>query len=191
MQWIKGRKTTSRILDYKIRWEECTRCSLCKERRTTVLFRGFVPAQILFIGEAPGTFEDLTGYPFVGPAGDLLTYILDESLSIEDFSYCICNTVACFPPWREPTLLEQKACRPRFFDLLDIVKPKVIVSIGEVAREFLNPMTTQKHEQTLREMPRSHIMHPAAILRMSEELRTPQIRRCISTIINTVEEHLR
>ena len=87
-----------------LQWEElkracaaCQRCGLCQTRHNVVFGVGIEDADILLIGEGPGEQEDLTGIPFVGPAGKLL----DDMLSIIDLSRqenCyIANIVKCRP----------------------------------------------------------------------------------------------
>lgn len=61
-------------------WQACKLCNLCKTRTQTVLFRGHIPCDVLFIGEAPGTAEDATGWPFIGPAGQLFDSLVDDAL---------------------------------------------------------------------------------------------------------------
>ena len=98
-------------------WEElegyanrCARCALCRTRNHVVFGVGNREADIIFIGEGPGEQEDLTGEPFVGPAGKLL----DDMLSIIDLNRTnvyIANIVKCRPPHnRDPKPEEQEAC---------------------------------------------------------------------------------
>ena len=62
------------------RWKSCTACKLCETRKKVVMYRGDVPCDILFIGEAPGPSEDVIGQPFIGPAGHLLDRIIDKAI---------------------------------------------------------------------------------------------------------------
>ena len=89
----------------------CTHCGLCETRHHVVFGMGIEDADIMFVGEGPGEQEDLTGLPFVGPAGMLL----DDMLSIIDLSRntnCyIANIVKCRPPRnRDPEQDEQDCC---------------------------------------------------------------------------------
>lgn len=61
-------------------WWQCNACPLCQRRRNVVLFRGSLPCDLLFVGEAPGDSEDTYGYPFIGPAGDLLDTLIQEAM---------------------------------------------------------------------------------------------------------------
>lgn len=71
---------TSQYQAFLEKWGQCTRCSLCETREKIVIARGTVPADVLFIGEAPGEGEDSTGVPFIGPAGCLLNDIIARGL---------------------------------------------------------------------------------------------------------------
>lgn len=64
---------------FKKEWDGCSLCSLSTHRQSTVLFRGNLPCNILLVGEAPGTSEDSIGYPFIGPAGNLLDEWIDKA----------------------------------------------------------------------------------------------------------------
>ena len=123
-------------------WLTCTRCGLYKTRRQVVLGRGEIPADLLFVGEAPGKSEDLRGLAFVGPSGRILDAALREVRERLGFlpSYYISNTVACRPtderggPNREPTLSEVLTCRARLIELESEVRPEAIVLLGATAK---------------------------------------------------------
>jgi DNA polymerase len=107
-----------------------------------VFWRGEVPCDILFIGEAPGREEDRIGVPFQGAAGGVLQMWLRQALEDIEFKYAITNLVCCRPvdrprgPNRVPTLLEQAKCFPRLeYFVEEIAKPKGIVAMGRTARE--------------------------------------------------------
>lgn len=109
----------------------CTNCCLSKTRTNVVFGKGSPNAKIVFVGEAPGEQEDLTGYPFVGRAGKLLDFWLSvSSLSLE--SVYIMNTLKCRPPNnRDPLPEEKQACRPLFDKQIEILKPKVLCGLGK------------------------------------------------------------
>ena len=101
---------------------ECTRCGLCQTRRNVVFGVGVEDADIMLVGEGPGEQEDLTGIPFVGPAGKLL----DDMLSIIDLdrnTNCyIANIVKCRPPRnRDPLETEQDACIGYLYNQMTLV----------------------------------------------------------------------
>jgi len=112
----------------------CTRCPLSGTRTNTVFSRGNPEAAICFIGEAPGGDEDAQGLPFVGRAGQLLDkMIVAMGLSPERDVY-VCNIIKCRPPDnRRPEPDEVAACLPYLHEQLELVKPKVIVALGNTA----------------------------------------------------------
>src|SRR3990167_6241991 len=83
---------------YVDRWSSCEMCVLHHKTRTRPMLRGFIPADVLFVGEAPGESEDALGEPFIGPARKLLDFIILKSLTDNGFRYLIANCVVCTPP---------------------------------------------------------------------------------------------
>lgn len=149
----------------------CTRCGLCETRHNVVFGIGNENADILFVGEGPGEQEDLTGLPFVGPAGKLL----DDMLTIIDLdrnTNCyICNIVKCRPPHnRDPLETEQESCIGYLRNQVALVKPKVIVCLGRIAaKKLIDPdyrITRQHGTWTERAgVWMTAIYHPSALLR--------------------------
>jgi DNA polymerase len=115
----------------------CDKCKLAKTRTNVVYGVGSPNADLMFIGEAPGRDEDLKGEPFVGRAGQLLTDIIKAMKLTRDDVY-IANVIKCRPPDNrnpEPDELEQ--CRPFIRRQIEIIKPKVIVTLGKFALQSL------------------------------------------------------
>lgn len=149
----------------------CTRCGLCETRHNVVFGTGNENADVLFVGEGPGEQEDLTGLPFVGPAGKLL----DDMLTIIDLdrnTNCyICNIVKCRPPHnRDPLETEQESCIGYLRNQVALVKPKVIVCLGRIAaKKLIDPdyrITRQHGTWTERAgVWMTAIYHPSALLR--------------------------
>lgn len=158
-------------------WEElegyanrCARCALCRTRNHVVFGVGNREADIIFIGEGPGEQEDLTGEPFVGPAGKLL----DDMLSIIDLNRTnvyIANIVKCRPPHnRDPKPEEQEACIVFLRNQVALVKPQIIVCLGRIAAQrIIDPefrITREHGEWRLRNGTwMTAIYHPSALLR--------------------------
>ncbi len=117
--------------------KNCKRCRLHEERTNTVPGIGSSDADIMFIGEAPGKNEDEKGEPFVGRAGELLDRLLDSvGLSREDVF--IANVVKCRPPNnRNPRKDEIDACHPYLHRQIDLIKPKVICTLGNHATDSI------------------------------------------------------
>ena len=108
----------------------CTLCSLHKNRTNAVPGEGSQTANIVFIGEGPGFYEDKSGHPFVGPAGHLLDDML-ASINLKREDVYITNMVKCRPDDnRDPLPEEIQACRPYLQKQLELISPKVVVTLG-------------------------------------------------------------
>jgi uracil-DNA glycosylase family 4 len=112
----------------------CTRCGLATTRTQTVFSRGSPEAQLCFVGEAPGADEDAQGLPFVGRAGQLLDRMIAAmGLSPEKDAY-VCNILKCRPPGnRRPEPEEIATCIPYLHEQLALIRPRVIVALGNTA----------------------------------------------------------
>jgi DNA polymerase len=117
---------------------DCTRCKLSGLGRSQVVFGvGNPNADLMFVGEAPGADEDLQGIPFVGRAGQLLTKII-EAIDLKREDVYIANVIKCRPPQnRNPEPDEIETCEPFLFRQIDIIKPRVIVTLGKFAAHTL------------------------------------------------------
>ena len=115
----------------------CEKCPLAASRTLAVPGEGCAQADLMFVGEGPGHDEDIQGKPFVGKAGQLLTKIIQAmDLSREDVY--ITNIVKCRPPGnRNPHHDEINSCAPYLKQQLEMIKPKVIVSLGNVPTKHL------------------------------------------------------
>lgn len=120
----------------------CTLCPLAAQGRTQVVFGDGNPrADIVFIGEGPGSHEDKQGKPFVGAAGKLLTQLL-ESIGLRREDVYITNVVKCRPPGnRDPKPEEIEICTNRYlFAQMDAISPKVIATLGRFASSVILDM---------------------------------------------------
>jgi len=117
--------------------QNCNQCPLGKTRNKLVFGSGNPNADILIIGEGPGADEDMTGLPFVGRAGQLLTKILEAIELTRDEVY-IANIVKCRPPGnRRPEINEVDKCEPYLLKQIELIKPKFILALGLTAIETL------------------------------------------------------
>jgi DNA polymerase len=113
----------------------CTRCRLAKTRNNAVPGEGSVDPKLLFIGEAPGKNEDLTGRPFVGRAGSVLEDLL-ASIGLERSRVFITSIIKCRPPEnRIPRKDEISACEGYLDRQIEILLPEIIIPMGRLASE--------------------------------------------------------
>jgi DNA polymerase len=148
----------------------CTKCRLCETRTNTVFGEGAADAKIFFIGEGPGQTEDETGRPFVGRAGELLDKMI-VAMGLKREQVFIANIVKCRPPGnREPAPDEVATCTPYLERQLEIVRPKVIVTLGRPAMQHMLQTKTSMGRlrgqwQTWRGIRLMPTFHPAFLLR--------------------------
>ncbi len=148
----------------------CTRCPELVATRTQVVV-GDTPrgARLLLVGEAPGAQEDVVGRPFVGRSGQLLDRLLLE-VGLERAQVAVLNTVKCRPPAnRVPTRAESAHCRPWTQSQLDVLAPRLVVTLGLTsATWFLGRTTLAGVRGTVHEVDGRRVLptyHPAAALR--------------------------
>ncbi|MDP1653252.1 MAG: uracil-DNA glycosylase [Rhodocyclaceae bacterium] len=117
---------------------DCTACELCKTRKQAVLGVGNIAADWLFVGEGPGAEEDERGEPFVGQAGKLLDAMLAAIDLKRGGGVYIANAVKCRPPNnRTPEPGETAACWPFLARQIELIQPKLIVTLGKPAAQTL------------------------------------------------------
>jgi len=148
--------------------ESCQRCALGQMRTRAVPGTGPAEAQIMFIGEAPGFHEDRQGLPFVGAAGKFLDELL-ASIELNRDRVFIGNVIKCRPPGnRDPKPEEIAACRPYLDKQIELVRPRIIVTLGRfsMARYFPGASITRIHGQPKRSGGVIYfpMFHPAAAL---------------------------
>jgi len=122
----------------------CENCKLSTTRTNFVFGEGDPEAKIMFIGEGPGKQEDLQGRPFVGPAGELLTSMIEKGMNLKRSDVFIANIVKCRPTVdmagtrdRPPDSEEVKACNWILLNQIDIIQPEVIITLGNPSTQFL------------------------------------------------------
>ena len=146
----------------------CPKCELAKTRTHAVPGEGNPDADIVFIGEGPGFYEDQQARPFVGPAGKFLDELL-ASVGLRRQDVYICNVIKCRPPGnRDPLPGEIEACKPWLDRQLEIMQPKVIVTLGRysMGRYFPGQSISRIHGQPKRVAGVTVVpmYHPAAAL---------------------------
>ena len=116
----------------------CTKCALAQSRTQTVFGGGNRKSGLVFVGEAPGFYEDQQGIPFVGKAGRLLTDIIVKGMKMQREDVFICNVLKCRPPDnRDPRPDEVTQCEPYLVRQLELMRPKVICALGGHAAKTL------------------------------------------------------
>ena len=116
----------------------CTKCALAKGRTQVVFGSGSPTADLMFVGEAPGFHEDKQGVPFVGAAGQLLGKLLAGVGMTRDEVF-VANVLKCRPPGnRDPQPDEIEACEPHLWKQIELIRPKVIATLGNFATKLLS-----------------------------------------------------
>lgn len=150
---------------------DCKRCPLSRIRNKIVFGEGNPFAEIVFIGEGPGSDEDRTGRPFVGRAGQMLTRIIEMGMEIPRSSVYICNIIKCRPPGnRNPREEEIRACFPFLEKQIDTIQPKVIITLGHPATCTLLNLEKPMHMlrgtwHSYKGIPVMPTFHPSYVLR--------------------------
>lgn len=191
------------------KWKGGCGNAICKGATHVVQARGYVPCDLLFIGEAPGTSEDTLGRPFIGPAGKLLDDIIDNAITPERFMVrCgdgtkerpirigFMNTVGCLPRDGEgrpttPSVDEAEQCRPRMIELVRLMRPRAIMAVGDTAQYFAPSMAELKPVDWLPPwhtvVEQGKMIHPAAILYASSAQQSLMIRRASAHVMELAE----
>ena len=165
----------------------CNYCGLHKFRDKMVIGKGSIPAQVLFIGEAPGISEDTIGEPFAGLEGKLLDVMINEAFIKSKLTkiptYYITSTVMCRPTDsqsgsnREPSEIEVLSCRENILEIIDKVNPKGIVLVGKVAEKYYGKIRPVVF----------NIQHPAYLLR-GGGIMHPQYSRNVRVLTHLFKE---
>lgn len=136
----------------------CNACALHKTRHTIVNGRGNIPADILFIGEAPGHSEDLLGKAFIGPSGVLLDS-MRRAAGIDHITTYFINCVLCRPVNREPLPEEILACSKHVREIIEQVHARWVVLVGTISQRIYRVVFRHAIK----------ITHPSALLRLGGE----------------------
>lgn len=126
------------LQDLNTSLHNCQRCKLAKLGRTQVVFgTGNPNASIMFVGEAPGFYEDKQGEPFVGAAGKLLNELLESAGLLRSQVY-IANVIKCRPPGnRDPEQDEVDTCKPFLLQQIELIRPKLVCTLGNWATQTI------------------------------------------------------
>ena len=156
--------------ELKQRCIDCRNCALGQTRTNCVFGVGDPDADLMFVGEAPGEQEDLSGIPFVGRAGQLLDKFL-YAVEIDRKDVYIANILKCRPPKnRDPLPEEEEACIGYLREQVRLIRPKIIVCLGRIsAMKLIKPdfKITKEHGEWFEKgnFLMTAVYHPAALLR--------------------------
>jgi len=168
------------LTTYAAETATCVRCTLSETRNRVVFGSGDPDADLMLIGEAPGFQGDQGGAPFAGQAGELLERLLNGiGLGCDDVY--VANVLKCRPPQnRDPLESEIGACEPHLFRQVELVRPRVVATLGNFATRLLSGrphgithVHGQEHEVTLgaTTVVLFPLYHPAAALYTPSMLR--------------------
>src|SRR6266699_3894006 len=173
---------TSSLTEVRDASRQCTACHLYKRATQTVFGEGPKGAPIMMVGEQPGDYEDVAGKPFVGPAGKIMDWALEEA-GIDRAHVYVTNAVKHFK-WeprgkrrihQKPNSREIAACRPWLEAELRIVKPKLVVAMGATAAQTIfGPgfRVTRERGKVLSSKLAPRVLatvHPSSLLRQPDE----------------------
>lgn len=168
----------------------CTACPLYRNATKTVFGEGAAHAKVVFVGEQPGDQEDVTGKPFVGPAGQLLNRALEDA-GIDRGETYVTNAVKHFK-WvprgkrrlhEKPNRMEIAACKPWLMAEMEAIRPEILVCLGATAAQtILGPAVRVLRDRgQFRESEFSEqtfvTVHPSSLLRAPDEKSREQAYR--------------
>ena len=188
-------KTMSKFDDLIQQIHNCTRCTLSETRNTAVPGEGASDADIMFIGEGPGFHEDRQGRPFIGPAGKVLEGLL-AGIGLKRQDVYITNMIKCRPPNnRDPLPGELESCRSYLDEQIEMIAPKVIVTLGRFSFAKFFPgeaiSKARGKPRRWRDLMVYPMYHPAATLH-NPNLRPAlenDFKRLPSLIESVIESH--
>lgn len=183
-------------------WRACEQCPLHRRRSNVVLYRGVLPATIVFLGEAPGRDEDFVGYPFVGQSGGLLQdAIVAVTKDIGKFRYAIANIIACVP-WdtagvdtRKPLPTEAYTCSLRLTDFyINLARPRLVFTMGEFAQVQHTDSMSDIRGSFAKGLVKPVVVplaQPSSILEQPEIRAGKSYRRFVITIKTAIDQYVK
>ena len=168
----------------------CTTCGLCRGRTRAVPGEGAIDPLVMVVGEGPGADEDASGRPFVGRAGQYLDKWLEAVQLSRSSNAYIANIVKCRPPGnRDPLPDEMAACRPYLDRQIDLVRPRVILTVGRISSANLTGLEVGINKlrgstYRYRGIPLIPTYHPSGVLR------NPDYRAPVWEDLRRLKKHL-
>lgn len=171
-----------------VKWAKGCGSSMCSLADYVILGKGDIPCDILFIGIAPGDSENANGEPFVGPAGHELDRIVKYALDGYNLRLAYTNLVCCMPRDHEgmkvhdPEREQVISCSERLIEFISIASPRLIITLGDMPKKWLNPQS-KDHIEITNKIPKVSMEHPAVILYETDSVNKPLvIKRQILTL---------
>lgn len=183
-----GKKEEMNLSDVYNEVNKCEKCGLCKNRITNYLFRGRPESRIIVIGEAPGRDEQSMGKPFIGRSGRLFDTLVKSIGKITNEDMYITNIVKDRPIGpdgkdRKPFYDEIKACESYILEEINIIKPKLIITLGKTSGDWFNEYEPYEINHYYKEKKWLPLYHPSYLLRNRKE-----ITNFMKALKNTLEE---
>ena len=167
---------------------ECHLCQLSKTRTSVVFGEGNINADIMFIGDAPGGAEDAAGKPFTGRSGDLLTKMIENVLGISRSDIYITNILKCKTNNNEkPTQVQAHTCQAFLLKQIELVKPKIVVTLGEDAYYYLSGDESELSEVRGR-VHKQHGYELVATYHPNHLLRNPSVKKDAFEDLKVIKE---
>lgn len=184
------------------RWKDGCGSAHCAAAQHRVLYRGKVPCDVLFVGEAPGDSEDCLGTPFEGPAGQKLDQIVERALTLAparpdggEWRVGFTNLVGCLPRDERgvdkardgPDDEQVAACTPRLREIIRLADPVLLVLVGKQSQDWLTP--GYKHSIPLHKPTKTvGIVHPAAVMRQNVANQSVAWQRCVVQVATAMAD---
>jgi DNA polymerase len=182
---------------------KCEKCHLKNNRKNVVIPKGKVGASVMFIGEAPGQYEDSSGVPFTGASGQWFEAAIDY-LQLKPDDYYATNIIKCRPSTNEgvnrvPTDLELSTCGEWLVSEINIIKPKVIVLMGSTPlRAFFKDTKFDKvvgeelfgHKVSKKYGTRLFVLYHPAVMLFNRSLYQPLYRDGLKILKGILKEEL-
>lgn len=187
---------------HKQKWKDGCNSDSCDHATRRVFARGMIPCDVLILGQSPGRSEDVHGKPFIGPAGNMMDYIIEKSIP-SHIRYALTNVVCCMPISTEeggdkkahdPSEEQLQACKPRLEEFLRICSPRIIVCVGKIVKEWMEQgylHSVQLPKVKSKKPILINILHPSYIMQSPIAGQTLLIDDCVIAIEDAIEKYLK
>ncbi len=172
---------------HNVRWHHCQGCQLCSTRDNVVLWRGYVPCDVVLLEDAPDRISSAEGYPHTGETKDLISTLIKQSQFESDwkFRWALSSMVSCRPTDdrgnnRPPSQQETDLCGPRLREFLALAQPKLVVLLGKDAAKVWDKGMSYPTVTTF---------HPSEILNTTDSEKAQRLMCSVADIVCAIEVH--